>query len=171
MTTTINRTPPLFADAEACMASSLAQELNGLAGTPGYFWSLKRARHRDALYGEPGEGGWSFSGPWRMPVVFQFAESTDAAPSVSPAGYQKNADAKLWVARADLEARGAPEPKEGDVWMVWPNNGNEYQFWDVVNSGRDGQLWDTATYVQHEITLKRRSEFEPGRKVAEEHKP
>jgi hypothetical protein len=172
MTTRIIRTPPLFADAEECLASQYAQEFNALGGTPGHFWSLKRARHRDPIYGEPSAGGgWSFDGPWSMPVVFEFAESTGAVPGVTPVGFTKNAEAKLWVARVDLEARGAPVPKEGDIWMVWDRPGNAYRYWDVVNAGRDGHLGDTPTFVQYMITLKHRTDFEPGRKIAEQTRP
>lgn len=162
---------PIFPDdavSELPLWDSIAQEPARLSGTNFRLWSVRRAKHRHPLYGEPSKGGdWDFHGPWEMLGGFEFDQGQEIEPEAGSEGLQKTASAVLYVARKELEDRDAPKPKVGDVIDLWDREpfGSEFQYWDVTKANPDGNIWSTEVYVQYRLELKRRSRFEPGRKA------
>lgn len=169
----IRRIFPGDADAtvERPLHDSIAQEPARLAGTSLRVYSLRRAKNHHPLYREPsaGNGDWSFNGPWEVMGVVEFQQATDIDASARTEGLGRNATAKLWIARKELEDASCPDPKEGDVIEFWGNapwkRAGRFQFWDIIKANPDGNIQDSEVFVQWEITLEARASFDPVRKT------
>ncbi len=148
---------------------AIAQEPAKLSGIEFRLYSVRRAKNLHPLYREPSNGGfeWEFHGPWEMMGAFEFDQGNDIDPEVSSEGLQKTSNAVLYIARKELEDVLAPVPKIGDVIDLWDRQpfGSEFQFWDITKANPDGNIMTSEAYVQYRLELKRRSRFEPGRKV------
>ena len=135
---------------------------------PVKFYSVRRAKNRHPLYAEPSVGGdWEFHGPWELMGSFEFDQSRDLTDDVSQEGLQKTTTAQLTLARRDMETIEAPDPKIGDVIWLWDRSPfkSEFQYWDVTLAAPDGNIFTNESFVQWRLELRRRSRFEPGRKL------
>lgn len=155
------------------MFDQVASEQARLAGTPFRIYSLRRAKHRDPLYGEPSRDGkeWVFQGPFEMMGAIEFSEATGTTTDVTENGTMTESEATLQVSRKEFEDREAPEPKRGDVIEFWydrPFGEPGYQ-WDVVGSDTDGEIWSTERFTLWIIKLKKRTKFLAFRKTDKEH--
>jgi len=170
---------------------SLEAERIALVGPECEYYSLNRGMHVDALYGEPDNdplyGGmsrrgtdqidseaWNFSpnvAGGEQPLVFQCAveyqEADKRQPSARSEGKVVEYDAdcyiayNTWVAALAGRAFAGRTPKEGDVIYVFD------LWWDIVNAGSSGNLVDTSSVVGYKLSLKRRTQFVPERKLEE----
>lgn len=157
---------------EGAFFDSVAREPARLSGIKVSFYSLDRAQHRDPLYGEPTlHGKWSFDGPYDLMAAVEYMGDS-VQPEASESGIKFQADAILWIARAELENVGAPDPKEGDVVSFWGDS--EYDgfaepsymsHWDVVKATADGYIISTPKFTMWKLELRRRSEFDASRRV------
>lgn len=164
----------LFPDADVSerpLWDSIASEPAKLSGVDVKLWSLRRAKHRHPLYGEPSFGGkeWSFNGPYEMAGGLEFDEAQEVESEATTEGLGKTSNAVLWIARKEFEDVGAPDPKIGDVIEFWGDKATpflrQFKYWEVTRANPDGHIMSTPEYVQYRIELKQRTKFEPGRKV------
>lgn len=147
---------------------SIAAEPARLSGVSVRIYSVRRAKNRHPLYAEPSVGGdWEFHGPWELMGSFEFDQSRDLSDEVSQEGLQKTTTAQLTLARRDMETIEAPDPKIGDVIWLWDRApfSSEFQYWDVTLAAPDGNIFTNESFVQWRLELRRRSRFEPGRKL------
>lgn len=87
--------------------------------------------------------------------------------------------AEVWIARKSIEDIRAPQPNESDVLRIWntpffnewavdnapsgqPNTG---YFFDIIDVDDDGHLFDSPTFVGFKLSIKRRTEFTPERRI------
>ena len=128
----------------------------------------------DPLYNEP--LAWSFQGPFRIPMYIEYPQKN---VSSGEEGERTHWDALAWVSRKEYEDAyiGRP-PSEGDVLQIWrtpffkdystndimpiPNSGF---YFDIRNVEEDGHLVDSAQFVGYKLSLVRRTEFTPERKL------
>lgn len=166
----------IFPDAEISerpLWDSIAQEPAKLSGVTAQLWSLRRAKNRHPLYGEPANpesnGEWSFNGPWEMSVAIEFDEAQEVENEVSAEGLHSTGNATAHIARKELEDVGAPAPKIGDVLEFWGEEESpfkrHYKYWEVTRANADGHIVSQADFVQYRLELKLRTKFEPGRKI------
>jgi hypothetical protein len=164
----------IFPDAEVSerpLWDSIAAEPARLSGADVKLWSLRRAKNRHPLYGEPSVGGkdWEFHGPYEMAGGLEFDEAQEVEPEATTEGLSTSASAVLHIARIEFENVGAPDPKVGDVIEFWGDKTTpfmrKFKYWEVTKANPDGHIMSTAEYVQYRIELKQRTRFEPGRKV------
>jgi hypothetical protein len=147
---------------------SISAEPMQLAGTPFRIYSLRRAKNRHPLYAEPsGEGEWQFHGPWEMMGALTFDQAEDTHDTVDVSGIQSESTATLYISRREYESSGAPDPKDGDIIHFWNRKpfGIDDQFWDVVQANRHEAMFSSEVFIQYQLSLTRRTPFDPGRKV------
>lgn len=154
-------------DAERYLFDSFAQEHLGIIGTEVEFWSQRVSKSkRDALYDEPVERVWN--GPFKLTGLFQYVDTTSDAREE---GLREIGPTEIWIARREFEEKNAPPPDTGDVIRVWNLPifkfiGQEQGFYfDVTGTSEDGHLFDQASFVGWKLTLNRRTEFTPERRL------
>lgn len=161
-------------DCEHDLFDSIAQEHTGIAGTDIEYYSHEVTKAtRDPLYDEPLKR--VYSGPFRVKGYVAWPDTT---PEVRMEGWRTVVNAEAWISRKEIEEKGCPAPSETDVLRLWkipffdkewavdgdnvPGSG---YFFDVLNVNDDGHLFDSAQFVGFRLTLKRRSEFTPERRI------
>lgn len=150
---------------------SVAQESTRLSGVTIALYSLRRAANRHPLYKEASVDGkdWEFSGPWEVPGSVDYPQADNTTPEATEVGYRSSSEARIWIARRELELVEAPEPKEGDVIQFWgeapfgPQKSDTY--WDVVKADSDGEYWTTNKFTMYRIDLRKKGKFKPIRKI------
>lgn len=158
------------ASVERPLFDSIAQEPARLAGTPVRFYSIRRAKARHALYGEPSQDGeeWNFNGPWEMFATIEYEQPGDNVRDAGSEGLQITGDATMEIARKEFEDVNCPFPKVGDVIEMWSEMefaAVQTRFWDVVDADPDGNIFSSEVYVMWKIKLKTRTRFTPDRKI------
>lgn len=170
----LNNVTRLFPDADVSerpLWDSIAAEPARLSGIDVKLWSLRRSKNRHPLYGEPSVGGdeWEFHGPYEMAGAVEFDEAQEVEPEATTQGLVSVSSAILFVARVEFENVGSPDPKIGDVIEFWGDDTSpfvrKFKYWDVTRANPDGHVMSMAEFVQYRIELKKRTKFEPGRKV------
>lgn len=137
------------------------------------FYSLDREHSTiDPVYNEPIDTAWL--GPYNLSARISRPQRSVEADET---GRRGKWDGKVWIPRLVVEKAGAPKPKEGDVVRFWslpyfaldgnlntevPQAG--YCF-DVTLVEDEAHIHDTPTFVGFALTLVRRSEFTPERKL------
>ncbi len=160
-------------ECEHDLMSSIAQEQVGIMGTDvDFFHHAILKATRDALYDEPITR--VFEGPFR---VKGYVTWPDTQPEASQEGFRTVTGAELWIARKELEDKRCPVPSETDVVRIWntpffndwavdgEDTENPGYFFDVLNVNDDGHLFDSASFVGFRMTLKRRTDFTPERRI------
>lgn len=164
-----------ISDAELKLHDSVAQETNQIAGTDVDLYIVDVDNSKiDPLFRESIEARWS--GPHKLKAFVEWADST---PEVREEGFRTSFTSRAWIARADLEALGLGPPGEGDVLRFWntpffnavavdgePIPGAGY-FFNVVDVDDDGHIGDGPSFVGFWLTLQRRTEFTPERRINE----
>lgn len=158
---------------ELTLFDSIAQEHVRIIGTTGDYYSQNVVKaKRDPVYDEPVDRKWS--GPFRIPIFFEY-EGSD--PYAEEQGKRQEFPASVWIARKDLDEKGAPSPQEADVVRVWNTpffNSNAVDdeevpgagfFFDIIDVDTDGHLFDNPAFVGFKIQIKRRTEMSPERLV------
>jgi len=167
--------PPFKIDeADAALYDHFAQESVYAHGTELLFWhqDLHKSR-RDPLYDEPIDRDWR--GPFTLNGFVTYMEST---PQMREEGLVIRWEGEIWVARKELEDKGAPIPTEGDVFKFWENRffteysvaaeegvPNAGYYFDVIHTKDDGHIGDTAYFVGISLRVIRRTEFTPERRL------
>jgi hypothetical protein len=128
----------------------------------------------DPLYNEA--VAWAFQGPFTLPMYVSYPEKQALS---GEEGERTRWDAMAWVSRKEFEDAQLPgPPQEGDVLQIWktpfykdysvndiidiPNSGF---YFDIKNVEEDGHLIDSGSFVGYKLTLVRRTEFTPERKI------
>jgi hypothetical protein len=159
---------------EICFFDGLVEDHLNTHGTDITYWHQDIENStRDPIYDEPIDRAWL--GPYRLKG---YAEYIAAAPEAREEGTRVTWNGTLWLSRKGLEDIGAPAPLEGDVVKYWDNRffaehstngehvpGSGYYF-DVVNSDDDGHVFDSANFTGFKLTIARRTEFTPERRLA-----
>lgn len=155
----------------------VAYEHSRSAGTEIQFYSqILDATTIHPAYGEPLPEGRVFRGPWKLKGWFAW---TDSVPTIRVEGFTRSYDSQAWIARLEIEKEHAPQPKEGDVLLVWntpffqgadeDSVGDKIPkmsyYFDVVDSDDDGHLFDTPEFVGFTISLRRDSGYTPERRL------
>lgn len=159
------------ASVERPLFDSIAQEPARLSGTPIRFYSVRRAKARHPLYGEPSKGNeeWDYAGPWELFGTIDYSKPDAVNIEASSEGVQSTSDATMGIARKEFEDAGSPFPKVGDVIELW-NNEPEFadvqrEFFDVTKAEAGGNIHSTEVYVMWKLELKTKSRFDPSRKI------
>jgi hypothetical protein len=128
----------------------------------------------DPLYNEA--VAWAFQGPYRLPMYIAYPQKDVIS---GEEGERTHWDATAWVSREEYEAAQLSRPpSEGDIIQIWktpfykdystndiipiPNSG---YYFDIKNVEEDGHLNDSPDFVGYKLTLIRRTEFTPERKI------
>jgi hypothetical protein len=165
--------PMHLSDDELPLFDVWAQEHARIAGTKIQWWSCDPAgSERDPLYDEPILSKWA--GPFNMIGVPTYPDSIAESRDE---GFKVEFRGDLWVARKEFEDAGAPGPVEGDIVFFWklpffdqasvirsdPKGAGYY--YDVIQVGDDGHLFDGAKFVGFTFELKRNTIFTPERRL------
>jgi hypothetical protein len=152
-------------------------ERNALVGPTSTYYVLVRGAHVDPLYQEPVAdplyGGpstgqlarhpdaFEYAGPYPVVVAVLFERTTGREEEVDEDGPEARFDGEVYVARDEWEAKvgATAPPKEGDVLFV------SAEWWDVVLANSGGHVCDSEHYVGWKLMLKKRTRFEPNRKI------
>lgn len=160
-------------DSESQMFDHFAQEHTEAHGTDLHLWHQNlETSTRDPLYDEPIEREWG--GPFKLTGFVEYMAGT---PQMREEGMVVRWQGTIWVARKELEDTGTPAPLEGDVIKFWDNkffaehsvnaehgvHGGYY--FDVINADDDGHVHDTGHFVGIMLTVLRRTEFTPERRL------
>jgi len=162
-----------YGTADAFYQQCLEAERQGLMGSVGAYYSLRRAANVDALYGEPARdalyGGptqtaalaWAWLDPFDLVVTVEYQDTENREPSVAEDGQTVDYDAIIRCAGRTwtLAAPTGVSPKEGDVLTAFGLH------WDVVKASRAGNVLDTPTTVGWSLNVKRREAFAPERRL------
>jgi len=162
-------------ECEHDLFDSIAQEHVNILGTDIDFWTHEVSKGtRDPLYDEP--IGRVYVGPFR---VKGYVSWPDSVPEARQEGGRTSFGAEVWIARKSIEDIRAPQPNESDVLRIWntpffnewavdnapsgqPNTG---YFFDIIDVDDDGHLFDSPTFVGFKLSIKRRTEFTPERRI------
>lgn len=158
---------------DAAMFDHFAQEHTSAGGTSIWLWHQNLGQSiRDPLYDEPIEREWQ--GPFKLKGFVEYIPGT---PEMREEGMVVRWQGRVWLARKELEDTGTPAPLEGDVVRFWDNkffaehgvNAEEgvhggYYF-DVINADDDGHVQDSGHFVGIVLTVLRRTEFTPERRL------
>lgn len=165
---------PFALDGEdAPMFDHFAQEHTDAVGTEIFLWHQDLGESvRDPLYDEPIEREWL--GPFKLKGYVEYIPGT---PSMREEGLVVRWQGRVWIARKELEDTKTPAPLEGDVVKFWDDkffaehsvNAEEgvhggYYF-DVINADDDGHVHDSEHFVGIVLTVLRRTEFTPERRL------
>lgn len=162
-------------DEEKPLYDSVAVESTLAEGEPVEFYSQDLDRTvRDPVTRQVRKRAWK--GPW---VVKSRIEWPDSTPEVREEGFVTNWSSRIWMPRALLEQLGAPVPQEGDVVRFWdiPFFNDKIRlkqlfpaglFFNVVDVDSDGHIGSTSTFVGFWLTIKRRTDYPPERRVFDE---
>jgi hypothetical protein len=126
----------------------------------------------DPVYNETVER--VFQGSFELRGYFEFPPGV---PETTEQGSHVDWESSLWIPRKELEEKHAPVPAEDDIIRVWrtpffktygvfeqeiPDSG---YFFDVTVVDEDGHLFDRSSFVGVKLTLKRRTEYTPERRL------
>lgn len=163
-----------LAACEADLMKQVAEEQITGGGTPVAYYRLdKNASSWNPLYNEPEK--LVFKAPLNLTARVQKPEKNTQA---NEKGQTTTWDAVVWIAVASWPSTGDP-PTEGDVVGFWDSAyfrgagvrqekipGASF-YYDVIGVDTDGHVNDTSAFVAWEVTLKRRTEFTPERRLHE----
>ena len=147
---------------------SVNSNMTEAAGIEVNYYSMnKQGSVIDPLYGEYAQR--EVDGPWRLSAK---AEWPQRSPISGEAGYTVEFDGKCTISRVHFEEKHAPYPIEGDVLEMWRTPYHDINslgglFFDILKVLNDGHLNDSPTFTQFVMTLKRRPQFAPERRLAE----
>jgi hypothetical protein len=158
---------------EVCLFDHFAEEHLNIYGTPIEYYHQDIANSvRDRLYDEPIDRAWL--GPYKLKA---YVEYIAAQPEAREYGTRITWNGTIWISRKSLETIGAPAPLEGDIIRYWSNkffkehsvNGEEVPgagyYFDVINSDDDGHVFDSAAFTGFKLTVSRRTEYTPERRL------
>jgi len=165
---------PRFTDNELSGFDSYTKEHIRATGTPIEYFSLDlKSSKRDPLYDEPLERIYK-------PAFKLFASVRWPAPNFmaredgTAAAFMTDA----WISRKEVEELSMPAPKPGDSLRFWNVpffnnsvivNGKQYDgagfYFDVLSVADEGHLFDTPSFTTFRISIKRRTEYAPERKI------
>lgn len=160
---------------DSTMFDHFAQEHVAASGTDILLWHQDLENSiRDPLYDESIERVWQ--GPFKFKGYVQYMAGE---PSMRDEGMTVRWQGTIWIARKELEDKKTPAPLEGDVVKFWENkffaehgvnaeHGVEggYYF-DVINADDIGHVNDSDHFVGITLTVLRRTEFTPERRLEE----
>jgi len=159
---------------EAGLFDAVTKEHVNVIGVEFDLFHLELAQSsRDPLYDEPVQR--VFSGPFRLKGFFTMYETS---PEAGQEGFRIGFDSSVFIARSTWEEANSPFPAESDVVRFWnlpffrqlgvdgvnePGNGF---YFDVVKVDEEGFLHDQPYWMGIQLQLKRRTEFSPERRMA-----
>lgn len=159
-------------DAELRLYDSLATEQVRQDGSLAHYYSLQVGKSKiSPLYRETVER--VFDGPFALSVYIEWPKNE---PVVKEDGLTTTWNTRLWVPRAEIERVRCPTPTEGDVLQVWrtpfffdwserglDEKGGYY--FEVTSLQDDGHLFDQPGFVGFELSVARRTQFTPERRI------
>lgn len=158
----------LLDDSELPLFDLIAMEQAELMGDDVNYYAIDRKLSKiDPLYGE--YAARNVNGPFLLPGIVKWPK---IAPSFQAEGLLLEFDGMIWIARGHLDLYSAPYPTEGDIFEMWRTPFHDARskgtgmFFDVIKSEDGGHLNDTASFVTFQLTVKRRTDFAPERKIS-----
>lgn len=166
---------PEFAldSSESFLFDMVAEEHTSIPGTTIEYFSLdKKGSTKDPLYSEAEER--EFRGPYALKAHVTYPERGLLAQAD---GLIARWDCTAWIARKSFETAQCPIPHAGDVIRIWntpffnkegvinesvPDSG---LFFNILIVHHDGHLFDTPEFVGFKLTLRRRTDFTPERRI------
>lgn len=160
---------------EQKLFDSVANEVVAIAGTDIMYYELDIPNSkRDPLYDEPVERAWK--GPYALKG---YVDAPIGVPESREEGFRTTWECTVWISREAFEAVKAGSPTEGDVLQFWDNtfwNIDEAAqgeaniprvglYFDVIAVDPDGVLFDNPQFVGFKMTVRRKSEFTPERRI------
>jgi hypothetical protein len=140
------------------------------AGTDVNYYSVNKiASTMDPLYGEYTER--KIDGPWRLPAIARWVQRS---PMSAESGYTVEFDGTVTVSRISLEEKHASYPSENDIIEMWRtpfhdvDSMGEGLFFDVLKVAHKGFINDSPVFTDFVLTLKRRPQFSPERRIMPE---
>ena len=160
---------------ELPLHDSVASDSVKISGTTIFYYSLDvYGSSYDALYGEPNDR--KFNGPFKIQGYVAWPRNQKV---VTEFGSMDVFDSNAYLVRKDVEDAKMPLPSSGDVlgfWNIfffdkqWGIDGildqNAMFFFDVLNVNTDGHLYDSPYFVGFKLTIKRKTNFSPERRVS-----
>lgn len=160
----------LLDDSEMALFDCIASDLNELAGDEVNFYGQDIPNSTiDPLYGEPSDR--AILPPVRL---WAYVKWPDESPDPSEQGFASDFDGKVVISRVAFENAHSPYPYEGDIVEIWrtpyhdANSLGRGMFFDVIKVTNDGHINDTSSFVQFELTLRRRTQYGAERKIDRE---
>ena len=157
----------LLDDSEIELFDMVASEVNELAGDEVNYHSVNKEKSEiDPIYGEYKKR--HIDGPWRLPAKFSWPQQT---PVSGEAGFTVEFDGQATISRVHFEEKNAPYPVEGDVIEAWRTPYHDADsmgkglYFDIIKVDNDGHINDSPTFVQFKLTLKRRPQYAPERRL------
>lgn len=151
----------LIGDCDQCLFDSVAQEVNKLAGTTAVIYQFEEAESsRDPLWDEEIETVYKQNAQGtegiECPVYFK---DPDRSSLTGEEGIRLDKTSEVWIAKADMDARGIRRLRPGDIIKVWTD-----QFYDVIESHvAEGNISDSSTYSMIRFDVTRRTKALPER--------
>lgn len=158
---------------ERFLFDMVAEEATAIPGTFIEYFALDKAESvKDPLYSEAEER--SFRGPFKLKAHVTYPEGGLLAQAD---GLIERWDCTAWIARKSFEDAKCPVPHPGDVIRIWNTpffNKEAVREEEVPDAGfffnvqavhNDGHLFDTPEFVGFKITLRRRTDFTPERRI------
>lgn len=151
------------------------QEHTDVSGTTVDYWVQDLINSKlDPLYNEPELRVWA--GPFRFKAFLEWPEKTF---ETREEGARALWETQIYVPRLSIEESNLPGfPREGDVARIWQipffdqyaqgvdfNIPGAGYYFDVINVNEDGHALDNFEFTRFKLTLKRRTEFTPERRV------
>lgn len=170
-------------DAERSLFECITSEHVGIIGTKlEYFQNLQEGII-DPLYNEPAKR--KYNGPFILQGYFSYP---DHSPNPGMEGYRSTIDATAYIPRTAFEAvRVNWGPTESDIIRAWPTafwnqaavdgfnltggpnlNGlipGAGLYFSIVDVREESVLFDTASFLGFQLTLRRVTEQTPERKI------
>ena len=163
-------------DGELYLHDLWAQEHVRIMGTEFELFHLDLEESSvDPVYNEPTDR--VFQGSFKMHGFFEFPPGV---PEMTEQGSHVDWESSLWIARKEIEDKNAPTPAEDDIIRIWNTpffqkygvfeqeiHGASY-FFDVTVVDEDGHMFDRPSFVGVKLTLKRRTEYTPERRLEDD---
>lgn len=163
-------------DGELYLHDTWAQEHVNIAGVKFELFHLDLEESVvDPVYNEPVDR--IFQGSYILKGYFEFPPGV---PEMTEQGSHVGWESSLWIPRKELEDKNAPIPSEDDIIRVWNTPffqkygvfeqeiENSSYFFDVTVVDDDGHLFDRPSFVGFKLTLKRRTEYTPERRLEDD---
>tara|TARA_B100001094_G_scaffold293304_1_gene313080 strand:- start:437 stop:898 length:462 start_codon:yes stop_codon:yes gene_type:complete len=149
---------PIYSDQDLGYLRTLEAERYKLSGQSVSYYTLNRGSSVDPLYGEAKPEAYQTH---TLTMAITYQESDNKEPSVQDEGLVFEYDAEAFLAHSEWASSGPAGrlPKVGDVVLIMA------EYFDVVKASKGGNVMDTVSAVGFKLMLRKRSKFDPQRRL------